>query len=278
MKGLILFLALLINAVLVLSGTVYKVKVDTSLNIRSGPGTNYKVVGSLKNGNLIYATDVSGNWAKFYKGYVSVKYLTKATDPSKYETTANLNFRRGPGTNNSIINTLKKGTTVNYYGRDPFVNKWAVTGNGYANTSYLKSKGSSGGSTGGSTGGNTGGSSLGTRIVNYAKQFIGNPYKWGGTSLTNGIDCSGFTRAIFNHFNIKINGNSKSQATQGRSVSGLSNARVADLLFYCDSRGVVEHVAIYEGNNRIVHAANKRDGIKESNANYKTPCRIRRFI
>jgi len=123
----------------------------------------------------------------------------------------------------------------------------------------------------------TGGSTTGSKIVSYARQFIGNPYVYGGNSLTKGIDCSGFTQQVFKHFGISLPRVSRDQATKGTAVSGLSNARAGDLTFYCTG-GKVTHVAIYEGNNKIVHAANKRDGIKESKANYQTPCRIRRFI
>jgi len=141
MRGLTLFLTLLINVVYVLAGAVYKVVnigANSSLNIRNGPGLDKKVVGSLHNNDLIYAISVADGWAKFYKGYVSTKYLKKATGPVKYETTENLNFRKGPATNYKIFDTLKKGTVVNYYGRDPFNNNWAVTGKGYANVPYLK--------------------------------------------------------------------------------------------------------------------------------------------
>jgi len=130
----------------------------------------------------------------------------------------------------------------------------------------------------GPVGGGGGNTATGTKIVNYAKQFIGNPYVYGGNSLTNGIDCSGFTQQILGHFGISIPRVSADQATKGKNVNGLANARAGDLVFYC-TNGKVTHVAIYEGSNgKIVHAANSRDGIKESNANYQTPCRIRRFI
>ncbi len=120
--------------------------------------------------------------------------------------------------------------------------------------------------------------STGTNIVNYAKKFIGNPYVYGGNSLTNGIDCSGFTQKIYEHFGISLPRKASQQATKGTVVNGLGNAKAGDLVFYC-TKGSVTHVAIYEGSNKkIVHAANSRDGIKESNANYQTPCRIRRFI
>jgi len=117
----------------------------------------------------------------------------------------------------------------------------------------------------------------GNKIVSYAKQFIGNPYVYGGNSLTKGCDCSGFTKLIFANFGITLPRSSSEQSNKGKTVNGLSNAKPADLIFYC-SNGSVNHVAIYEGNNRIVHAANSKDGIKESNANYQKPCKIKRFI
>lgn len=154
MRTLSLFLGLLINAIYVLSGTVYKVSGISSgshLNIRSGPSTGNGIVGKLQNGELIFATSTTNGWAKFYKGYVSMQYLTGASSSGKVTTTANLNFRDGPGTNHSRLTTLSKGTSVNYYGRDPFTNSWAVTDKGYASSSYLSG---SGGSSGGSSGGN----------------------------------------------------------------------------------------------------------------------------
>jgi len=141
MKGLILFLTLLINVVYVLAGAVYRVVnvgSNSYLNIRNGPGINYSVIGSLHNKDLIYVISVTNVWAKFYKGYVSMDYLKKATGPVKYITTEDLNFRKGPSTSNARITTLNKGTVINYYGRDPFYKNWAVTNRGYASVTYLK--------------------------------------------------------------------------------------------------------------------------------------------
>ena len=143
MRILLLFLILLFNILCVLSGKVYRVTgihTNSALNIRSGAGTKYGIVGSLHNNDLIYATSVSNGWAKFYKGYVSTTYLANASAPVKYVTNADLNFRTGPSTRYSIIKTLSKGTTVNYYGRDPLTSGWAVTNNGYASANYLNKK------------------------------------------------------------------------------------------------------------------------------------------
>jgi len=145
MRILLLFLVFLYNTLSVLSGTVYRVTgiySNSYLNIRSGAGTGYGVVGTLHNNDLLYVTSISNGWAKFYKGYVSSSYLAKASGPTKYTTNADLNFRTGPSTGYSIITTLKQGTAVNYYGRDPLTSGWAVTDNGYASANYLTQGGS----------------------------------------------------------------------------------------------------------------------------------------
>ena len=115
------------------------------------------------------------------------------------------------------------------------------------------------------------------QIVNYALQFVGNPYVWGGTSLTNGVDCSGFTMQVLGHFGISLPHYSGSQAKMGKAVSS-SEMRPGDLIFYTNSRGVVNHVAMYIGNGQIVHAASRRSGIKISTWNYRTPKTIRNVI
>jgi len=136
-------LIILISIAYVIAGTVYKVKVSSTLNIRKSASTTGSVVGSLKNGQLIYVTSVSKGWAKFYKGYVSTSYLTKVTSGSSYVTTDNVNFRTGPSTNYGIITTKKKNVAVTYFGKDPFSTSWAVTNYGYVSTKYIKAKSTS---------------------------------------------------------------------------------------------------------------------------------------
>lgn len=116
-----------------------------------------------------------------------------------------------------------------------------------------------------------------SQIVNYALKFVGNPYVWGGTSLTNGVDCSGFTMQILKEFGVSLPHYSGSQAKMGKSVSS-SEMRPGDLIFYANSRGVVNHVAMYIGNGQIVHAASKRSGIKISTWNYRSPKTIRNVL
>lgn len=110
-------------------------------------------------------------------------------------------------------------------------------------------------------------------MVDYAMQFLGNRYVWGGTSLTNGTDCSGFTMRIYEHFGYSIPRTSSAQAAYTRSVSS-SEVQVGDLFFY--GSGSVSHVAMYIGNGQIIHASNARDGIKISSAYYRQPLKIGR--
>ena len=98
-------------------------------------------------------------------------------------------------------------------------------------------------------------------IVNYALKFVGNPYVWGGTSLTNGTDCSGFTQSVYRNFGISIPRVSRDQANGGRTVS-LSNVLPGDLIFYT-SGGSINHVALYIGGGQVVHASNPRTGIRQ---------------
>ncbi len=117
--------------------------------------------------------------------------------------------------------------------------------------------------------------SIGSSIVNYAMQFLGNRYVWGGTSLTNGTDCSGFVMRIYEHFGYYLPRTSRAQAAATRSVSS-SDVRVGDLFFY--GSGSVSHVALYIGGGQIIHASNATDGIKISSAYYRQPLKIGRVM
>lgn len=113
-------------------------------------------------------------------------------------------------------------------------------------------------------------------LVNYAKKFLGNPYVWGGTSLTNGADCSGFVMSVFKKYGVSLPHYSGSQEKYGTKIS-LSEAKPGDLVFYAKN-GVVNHVAIYIGNGQVIHASSPRTGIKISNASYRTPYSVRRIL
>lgn len=122
----------------------------------------------------------------------------------------------------------------------------------------------------------SGSSSKGSSIVDYAMQFLGNRYVWGGTSLTNGADCSGFVMRIYEHFGYYLPRTSREQASSTRSVSS-SEVQAGDLFFY-GSGSTVNHVALYIGGGQIIHASNSRDGIKISSAYYRQPLKIGRVM
>lgn len=115
-----------------------------------------------------------------------------------------------------------------------------------------------------------------TAIVAYAKQFLDNPYVYGGTSLTNGADCSGFTQSVFAHFGITTGRSSRDQAAQGKEIS-MSAIQPGDLLFYA-SGSYINHVAIYIGDGKIIHSSNPTTGITITKYNYRTPCKAVTFL
>ena len=117
----------------------------------------------------------------------------------------------------------------------------------------------------------SGGSSKGQDIANYACQFVGNPYVAGGTSLTNGADCSGFVMSVYKYFGYSLPRSSYAQSSVGKSVS-YAEAQPGDIIYYGG------HVAIYIGNGRIVHASTERTGIKTESATYRSIITIRRIV
>ena len=116
------------------------------------------------------------------------------------------------------------------------------------------------------------GNEMGVAVAEYALQFVGNPYKWGGTSLTKGADCSGFVMSVYANFGVSLPHSSAADRTQGYAVDGLANAEPGDLICYSG------HVALYIGNGQIVHASNKRTGIIVSKADYRKILAIRRIF
>lgn len=116
------------------------------------------------------------------------------------------------------------------------------------------------------------GSEMGKAVVEYALQFVGNPYVFGGTSLTDGIDCSGFVMKVYENFGVTLPHSSKEDRTEGYAVESLEDALPGDLICYSG------HVALYMGNDQIVHASNSKTGIIVSKVNYRTILAIRRIL
>ena len=124
----------------------------------------------------------------------------------------------------------------------------------------------------------SGGSGSATKsdLVSYALQFVGNPYVYGGNSLTNGTDCSGFTMLIYQQYGYSLPHSARAQSNCGTEIS-VSDVQPGDLLFY-SKNGSINHVALYIGNGQVVHASSPSSGIKISVYNYRTPCKAVRIM
>lgn len=118
----------------------------------------------------------------------------------------------------------------------------------------------------------SGGSEMGAAVAQYGLQFVGNPYVYGGSSLTNGTDCSGFVMSVYANFGVSLPHNDAADRSQGYAVDGLENAQPGDIICYSG------HVGIYIGGGQIVHASNSRTGIIVSNADYRSILAIRRIF
>lgn len=116
------------------------------------------------------------------------------------------------------------------------------------------------------------GSGMGADVANYALQFVGNPYVYGGSSLTNGTDCSGFVMSVYANFGVSLPHSSAADRNVGYDVGGLENAQPGDLVCYSG------HVALYIGNGQIVHASTSKTGIIVGSATYRTPLCVRRIF
>ncbi len=185
----------------------------------------------------------------------------------------------GSSNNSSGGSSSSGGSTGSSSNKSSSSNNSGSSSHKSSSSGSSSSNKSSGGSSGDSSSNSSGsvvGSGDGSSIASYELQFVGNPYVYGGTSLTNGTDCSGFSQSIFRKFGISLPRTSGEQAGVGKKIS-VSSARAGDLIFYAKN-GHINHVAICIGGGRVVHASNPTTGITTSNINYRTPYCARRII
>ncbi len=264
-----------------------------NLNIRETPSTTGKLVGKLPQNAACEVLDVTDGWAKItsgeVSGYVSAEFLLMGPDAVLKAkelvktvakvTSEGVNVRDGASLESSVLTQVPKGEELEYIeSLDQWV-KVSIDGmEAYVSAEYVKVE----------TTLHTaitmtellygmGVSDVRVDLVEYAKQFLGNPYVWGGTSLTKGADCSGFVQSVFKKFGIKLSRTSRSQANDGKKIS-TSDLKPGDLLFYADSTGTINHVALYIGGSQVIHASNPKSGIKISKYNYRTPVKCVRVI
>ena len=247
------------------------------VRFRSGPGNTYSIYGMYDNGTPLYILGVSGDWTNVnlggQNGYVFSTYVladgipsapepTQAPEPTVtpvsqtagYITGNNVRFRSGASTSSDILGEYNYGTVLTVTGASGDWKAVTINGkNGYVYSQYVAE------GTVTSVGQSTSSSDLGTQIAQYALQFVGCNYVWGGTS-PDGFDCSGFVQYVYTHFGIHLKRVACDQATQGIGVD-TSGLQCGDVLCFYSSADYIGHVGIYIGDGKFVHASTSTTGV-----------------
>ncbi len=266
--------------------------VSDNLNIRAIAAEDGRLVGKLPRNAACEVIDTDDTWAHIksgsVEGYVSLEYLLTGV-PAKYKaeelavtvakvTTDGLNVRAEANTDSEVITLVAQGEELEVaavegdwvkvlldydevYVAAEYVEVSAELSTAVTMTELLYGQGVS---------------DVRVDICQYAKEFIGNPYVWGGTSLTKGADCSGFVMKVFQKYGVKLPRTSRTQANCGTTIK-VSEAKPGDLIFYAKGK-TINHVAIYIGNGQVVHASSPKTGIKISNVSYRTPFKAVRVL
>ncbi len=269
--------------------------VDNHLNVRSGPGSDYKIVGKMSNNAACEIISLNGDWACIVsgkvEGYVSLEFLLTGVEalkraesvvmPMAVVTTDGLRVRNEPNLESEIITQVPTGEELEAvmdgtapegwvkvlidadeaYVSSEFVSVEEKLSTAITMTELLYGEGVS---------------DVRVSLCEYAKEFIGNPYVWGGTSLTKGADCSGFVMSVYKKFGVTLPHSSRSQATYGKKVD-YSALKPGDLVFYGSKSGI-NHVAIYIGGGQVVHASSPKTGIRISSLYYRSPVTARSIL
>ena len=266
--------------------------VEETLNVRETPSADSSMVGKMPKNAAGEILETLDGWYKIQSGdvtgYVSADYLITGEEAAARAEevkqtiatvkTPTLNVREEPNTECSILALMPQGEELNVL---EDLSGWVKVDldntNGFISKDYVDiSVQLPKAMTMTEVRYGNGVSDVRVDLISYATQFVGNPYVWGGTSLTNGADCSGFILSIFAKYGVYLPHSSKAQANCGTRISA-SEAKPGDLFFY-GSGSSISHVAIYIGNGQIVHASSKKTGIKISNAFYRSPICVTRVL
>jgi uncharacterized protein YgiM (DUF1202 family) len=267
--------------------------VEDHLNVRATADEGSKIVGKMTNNAGCEVLAIEGNMARIasgsVEGYVSLDYLLmgqsaieRATEIIQKLATVNadgLKLREEPSTESAVVNmvaygeelpvvddTLDGWVAVSFDGQIVYVSADYVSVDEKLKTALNMTEFLYG----------EGVSDIRVELCEYAKQFLGNPYVWGGTSLTKGADCSGFVLSVFAKYGISLPHSSRAQATMGTAVD-ISEAKPGDLVFYAKGSRI-NHVGIYIGGGQIINASSPKTGIRISNVYYRTPVAVRRIL
>lgn len=266
--------------------------VDDHLNIRETKDEGSKIVGKMSPNAGCEVLEIVGDKAHItsgsVEGYVSIQYLLtgklaleRANDVVKNLATVNadgLKLRKEATTESEMLGMVAYGeelevlaetdgwVKVAYDEETAYVSADYVTVGKKLKTALNMTEFLYG----------EGVSDVRVELCEYAKQFIGNPYVWGGVSLTKGADCSGFVLSVYKKYGISLPHSSRAQATYGTEIS-MSEAKPGDLIFYAKG-GRINHVGIYIGGGQVCHASSPKTGIKVSNAYYRTPVKVVRLL
>lgn len=266
--------------------------VENNLNIRAIPAEDGKLVGKLPKDAACEVLDSDGEWAHIksgkVEGYVSCEFLLTGL-AAKYRAeglvstiatvvTDILNVRAEANTDAEIITSVPNGEELEVVesegdwvrvcldDEEVFVAAEYVQVDAKLDTAITMTELLYG----------QGVSDVRVDLCQYAKEFLGNPYVWGGTSLTKGADCSGYVLSIFKKYGVSLPHSSRAQANYGTAIK-LSEAQPGDLIFYGKGQ-TINHVAIYIGNGQVIHASSPKTGIRISNATYRTPLKVVRIL
>ena len=266
--------------------------VDNNLNIRKEPDSSAKLVGKLPKNAACEVLEEMDGWAHIVsgevEGYVSCEYLLTGMDAvnvarslvqNKAKVTCDLlKVREEPNTESEVIMTVAEGerldvieelegwVKVDVDGQEVYVSSEFVEISEDLDTALTITEVLYG----------EGVSDIRVELCEFAKQYVGNPYVWGGTSLTKGADCSGFVLAVFAEYGVSLPHYSVAQSKEGTAID-VSEVLPGDLIFYSNG-STINHVAIYIGNGQVIHASSPKTGIKISNYNYRTPVKARRIL
>ncbi len=268
-------------------------QVDNHLNVRDKAGEDGELVGKMTKNAACEILSVEGEWAHIksgkVEGYVHTDYLLtgEAAKQKAAEVvytvakvnTQTLKVREEPSTECPVITLVAQDERLEVVEQKP--EGWAKImlddEEAYVSTDYcvVEEELETAVTMKELMYGN-GISNTRIDLCQYAKQFVGNPYVWGGTSLTKGADCSGFVQSVFKQFGVSLPRSSRQQVGVGTKIS-LADAKPGDLIFYAKG-GTINHVALYIGDGQVVHASSPKTGIRISNATYRTPAAVKRVL